>query len=89
MHFCNFIWFGLTLSGMLDPSPLFSEIFHIPGYKYIDKNLIGSSVLFGIGWSLGGLCPGPVIAILNYNLISSILFMSVMLTGLFIGGNFK
>ena len=70
-------------------SPLFSDIFHIPVHKHIDKNLIGGSALFGIGWGLGGLCPGPALAILSYNFIPGLIFMSAMLIGLFIGRKFK
>ena len=71
------------------PSPLFSDIFHIPVHKHIDKNLIGGSALFGIGWGLGGLCPGPSLGILSYNFIPGLIFMSAMLIGLFIGRKFK
>ena len=120
--------FGLTLSGMLDPSkvqaflnisriwdpslafvmvggiivtfagynlilkrssPIFSSSFHIPVIQHIDKNLIGGSALFGIGWGLGGLCPGPAVAILSYNFMPAIIFMSAMLIGLFFGRKFQ
>ena len=59
------------------------------GITKVDKNLIGGSALFGIGWGLGGLCPGPAVAILSYNFIPAIIFMSAMLIGLFIGRWFK
>tara|TARA_B100001287_G_C22531167_1_gene457421 strand:+ start:108 stop:518 length:411 start_codon:yes stop_codon:yes gene_type:complete len=71
------------------PTPLFSDVFHIPVHKHIDKNLIGGSALFGIGWGLGGLCPGPALGILSYNFIPGLIFMSAMLIGLFIGRKFK
>ena len=119
--------FGLTLSGMLDPSkvqaflnitqnwdpslafvmiggilttsigyyfilkrssPLYDTNFHIPVIKHIDKRLISGSVLFGIGWGLGGLCPGPAVAILSNSFFPAINFLIAMLIGLYIGKRF-
>ncbi|PKU25032.1 hypothetical protein CWS72_08890 [Telmatospirillum siberiense] len=44
---------GVSLSGSPLPEP--------PS-KVIDARLIGGSIIFGIGWGLAGLCPGPAIA---------------------------
>jgi uncharacterized membrane protein YedE/YeeE len=33
-----------------------------PSRRTIDRSLIGGAVLFGIGWGLVGLCPGPALA---------------------------
>ena len=70
------------------PSPLYDSNFHIPIIYHIDIKLIGGSVLFGIGWGLGGLCPGPAVAILSYSFFPAIIFMIAMLIGLFIGKRF-
>ena len=70
------------------PSPLYDSNFHIPIIYHIDVKLIGSSVLFGIGWGLGGLSPGPALAILSFSLSPAIIFMIAMLIGLFIGKRF-
>jgi len=35
---------------------------HWPSLRTIDRSLIGGAVLFGIGWGLVGLCPGPALA---------------------------
>lgn len=40
-------------------SPLFAESFGIPTRTDIDPRLVGGAALFGIGWGLGGYCPGP------------------------------
>ena len=43
-------------------SPLFGEKIEWPTKKDIDKKLVIGSSLFGIGWGLAGICPGPGIA---------------------------
>ena len=67
------------------PKPIFEEKFYLPTYKIINLKLIGGSTLFGIGWGIGGLCPGPSIAILSSNFFPSIIFTISMLFGLFLG----
>lgn len=42
--------------------PAFADAFDLPVTKGIDARLAGGAVLFGIGWGLSGLCPGPAIA---------------------------
>jgi len=43
-------------------SPLFEKSFFIPTATAIDKPLLIGAVLFGVGWGLSGICPGPAIA---------------------------
>ena len=64
--------------------PLFSSSFSIPTNKEIDKKLIIGSTLFGAGWGLIGLCPGPAITSLALLNISSINFVLSMFTGFYI-----
>lgn len=47
-----------------------------------DRRLIVGSVLFGIGWGLAGLCPGPSVASLSYGGAGGLLFFAAMLTGM-------
>jgi len=42
--------------------PLFAEIAAWPTNRAIDRPLVAGAVLFGLGWGLVGLCPGPAIA---------------------------
>ncbi|MEN9060318.1 DUF6691 family protein [Ponticoccus litoralis] len=53
-----------------------------PPSRRIDQPLILGSVLFGIGWGLAGLCPGPAIAALSYGGTGHWLFLAAMLTGM-------
>ena len=65
--------------------PLFSDVFHLPESKDIDAKLIWGSVIFGIGWGLGGLCPGPAIASASFAGPNIALFIVAMLIGIFAG----
>ena len=42
--------------------PFFDVKSHIPTRKDIDKKLVIGSALFGVGWGIAGICPGPGIA---------------------------
>jgi len=55
----------------------------------IDKPLIIGSALFGIGWGVSGLCPGPVVASLGMTPISMIPFILILMLGLWCGGKLK
>ena len=59
--------------------PLFADSFSLPTLKEIDKNLVVGSLLFGVGWGLIGLCPGPAVASLVLLNSSSIIFIISML----------
>lgn len=62
--------------------PMVCEDFSLPGTKLIDVRLLGGSALFGIGWGLGGLCPGPAIASLAVNPSGVIIFVVAMIAGM-------
>ena len=77
----NLILFKLILKR---ESPLMDADFSIPANKIIDKRLIIGSALFGIGWGLGGVCPGPGLSnlfLLNPKVIA---FLSAMVVGMLI-----
>ena len=48
----------------------------------VDHRLITGSVIFGMGWGLAGLCPGPAIASLTYGGAGGLVFMAAMLVGM-------
>lgn len=48
----------------------------------LDHRLITGSVLFGMGWGLAGLCPGPAIASLSYGGAGGLIFLAAMLIGM-------
>ena len=63
-------------------TPLFDEQFHVPTRKDLDPKLIGGAALFGIGWGIAGLCPGPGIAALVIAPASAAIFVAAMLAGM-------
>jgi uncharacterized membrane protein YedE/YeeE len=65
-------------------APLFADVFRLPTRTDIDGRLIGGAALFGIGWGLVGLCPGPAIASLAYLNIDILYFSVAMMAGMFV-----
>ena len=65
-----------------NPAPLFSDVFHIPTRRDIDKPLIIGGVLFGAGWGLVGYCPGPALAGISYGYTATLIFVPTMIIGL-------
>ena len=64
--------------------PIFYTSFSISENKEIDKRLIFGSILFGAGWGLAGLCPGPAISSIALLNMSSVTFVFSMFIGFYI-----
>ena len=64
--------------------PIFAKNFISVENKNIDKKLLIGSGLFGAGWGLAGLCPGPAIASISFLNPSSLIFVLFMFVGFFI-----
>ena len=64
--------------------PIFSSNFSISNKKEIDKKLIFGSILFGAGWGLVGLCPGPAITSIALLNVSSAIFVVSMFIGFYL-----
>jgi uncharacterized protein len=62
--------------------PWFDVRFHLPTRRDLDAPLLVGSALFGIGWGLGGLCPGPGIVSAASGSITGIAFVAAMLAGM-------
>ena len=65
--------------------PIFAKSFILPSKKDVDKNLIIGTSLFGIGWGLVGLCPGPAISAISFLNINVYLFVLFMFVGFYLG----
>ena len=64
--------------------PLVGDKFFIPTNNIIDKRLVLGAGLFGIGWGLTGLCPGPALTSLISGSLYIFVFVIFMLTGILI-----
>ncbi len=63
-------------------SPLFDAKFHLPTRKDIDRRLVLGAALFGVGWGLGGFCPGPALVAGGGGSLNAIVFVAGMTIGM-------
>ncbi|WCT75749.1 YeeE/YedE family protein (plasmid) [Sphingomonas naphthae] len=62
--------------------PVAADAFVLPGTRSIDRRLAIGAVLFGVGWGIAGLCPGPAIADLAIAPLPAGLFVIAMIAGM-------
>lgn len=63
-------------------APLVGGSFPAPPDPKVGRPLVVGSILFGMGWGLAGLCPGPAIAALGFGGWPVLVFFAAMLTGM-------
>ncbi|MBX3229210.1 MAG: YeeE/YedE family protein [Labilithrix sp.] len=63
-------------------SPLFNPHFHLPTRKDIDVRLVLGAAIFGVGWGLGGYCPGPGLVSAMTGALPALLFVAGMTAGM-------
>lgn len=71
------------------PAPLVMEDFDIPKSTAIDRPLLVGAALFGIGWGIGGFCPGPAWTALPLMAPGTLVFVPAMLAGILLGARLK
>ena len=54
----------------------------------IDRRLVIGAAIFGVGWGLGGFCPGPALANLGALRAEALLFVPAMAIGMFLAQRF-
>ena len=64
--------------------PILAEKFHFAKQTVVDRRLVLGSAIFGIGWGLGGYCPGPAVVSLMSGGLSAAAFVAAMLAGMWI-----
>ena len=74
------MFFAVRL-GRRRKTPVFDTTFHEPEFSHIDKRLVGGAALFGIGWGMSGICPGPAISLMAF----WPQYLPVFLVALFVG----
>ena len=74
--FLPFSWARLQRTSLLG-APM-----QLPSKRQLDRRLIGGSLLFGAGWGIAGICPGPAVAMLLIGHWQVLLFVTAMLLGM-------
>lgn len=60
--------------------------FPLPNTQGVTPQLAGGAVLFGMGWGLSGLCPGPALASLSFGGLGGLAFLGAMAAGMALHG---
>ena len=60
----------------------------LPLSQVVDRRLLAGGALFGIGWGIGGLCPGPAITALGAGFLPALWFVAAMLAGMWLHDRF-
>lgn len=64
--------------------PFADARFSLPGTSLLDRKLVIGAVLFGAGWGISGLCPGPGLVNLALNPLPALAFVAAMLVGMLV-----
>lgn len=64
------------------PRPLLDSRFHLPSATAIDARIVAGPAIFGVGWGLGGFCPGPALAALGIGGPPALVFVAAMAAGM-------
>lgn len=62
--------------------PLAAARFDIPTRRDVDARLLSGAAIFGIGWGLVGLCPGPALAAIALAPLPALVFVAAMIAGM-------
>lgn len=69
-------------------APIYEASFSVPTSRILDKRLIIGSAIFGVGWGLVGLCPGPALAsVFTVNGVKALVFIAAMAGGILLQRN--
>ena len=63
-------------------TPFFNNVFHLPTKTDFDFRLLAGATIFGVGWGLGGFCPGPAVTSLPLVAKGTLVFVPAMLIGM-------
>lgn len=66
-------------------APLFETRFHEPEYTRIDSRLVAGAAIFGLGWGMSGICPGPAISLIAFPPDGLWIFLAALLAGSYAG----
>ena len=61
---------------------ILGDVMHLPSKQDIDTKVMLGGVIFGIGWGIAGICPGPALVLLGAASKQGIIFVIAMLIGI-------
>ena len=56
--------------------------FNVPVSRTLDRRLVAGALVFGIGWGIAGVCPGPAFVVLGAGRLEGVVFVAAMLAGM-------
>lgn len=74
-------FFAFRIAGRR-PTSLLGEPIRLPATTAIDGKLLAGNAIFGLGWGLGGVCPGPAFIDLGLYDAGALVFVVAMLVGM-------
>ena len=72
---------GIGYRFVLHKGPVLGDTLHLPTRRDIDFRLLMGSAIFGVGWGIGGYCPGPAISGMSAGLAEPFIFIAAMVAG--------
>jgi len=64
--------------------PILSDSYVLPSRRSLDRDLWVGAIIFGVGWGIAGLCPGPAIAAITSGDVSMFVFAAAMVGGMWL-----
>ncbi|WP_053230572.1 DUF6691 family protein [Sandaracinus amylolyticus] len=65
-------------------APVLAETFSLPTQRDLDARLIAGAAIFGVGWGLGGYCPGPGVTALASGSLEAVVFVGSMVAAMWV-----
>ena len=81
------VMFVAVRIGRRQGAPVFDVQFHEPEFTRIDRPLVIGAALFGVGWGMSGICPGPAISLIAFWPQNLLIYLLALFIGSY-GGSF-
>ena len=59
-------------------------MFDLPASRTLDRRLAAGAIVFGIGWGIAGVCPGPALVLVGAGRTEGVVFVAAMLAGMIV-----
>lgn len=79
------VMFVAVRIGRARQAPAFDTAFNEPEFKRIDAPLVVGAALFGIGWGMSGICPGPAISLVAFWPPNLLIYLLALFAGSYAG----